>query len=89
MADQKKLERVLKAAANRRRFLILAYLRKEREASVGKIAEHIRLSFKATSRHLAVLFAADLVDKTQRSSEVFYRLSESMHPIAPEILKHV
>lgn len=89
MADQKKLERVLKAAANRRRFLILAYLKKEKEASVGSVAEHIHLSFKATSRHLAVLFAADLVDRTQRSSEVFYRLSDTIHQVALEILKHV
>lgn len=89
MADHKKLERVLKAAANRRRFLILAYLRKKGEAPVGNIAEHIHLSFKATSRHLAVLFAADLVDRTQRSSEVFYRLSDTAHPIAREILTHI
>lgn len=89
MADRKKLERILKAAANRRRFTILAYLQKEEEAKVGDLAEHIHLSFKATSRHLAVLFAADLVDRTQRSSEVFYRLSDTAHPISREILKHV
>ncbi len=83
------MERILKAAANRRRFTILAYLKKEKEATVGSIAEHIHLSFKSTSRHLAILFAADLVDRTQRSSEVFYRLSDIVHPTVIEILKHV
>jgi len=89
MADHKKLERVLKASANRRRFRILAHLKKEKEVTVGEIAEHLDLSFKSTSRHLSLLFAADLVEKTQRSSEVFYRLGDNLHPAVLEILKHV
>lgn len=89
MADHKKLERILKASANRRRFCILSHLKKEREATVGAVAEHINLSFKSTSRHLAILFAAELVDRTQRSSEVFYRLSDRLHGTVREILKHV
>ncbi len=89
MADRKKLERILKAAANRRRFTILAYLKKEKEITVGRIAEHIHLSFKSTSRHLAILYSTELVDRTQRSSEVFYRLSDIVHPAVSEILKHV
>ncbi|MEK7087933.1 MAG: metalloregulator ArsR/SmtB family transcription factor [Patescibacteria group bacterium] len=89
MADRKKLERILKAAANGRRFTILAYLQKEKEATVGEIAGHIHLSFKSTSRHLAVLYAAELVDRMQRSSEVFYRLPDALHPTVLEILKHV
>ncbi|KKU68526.1 MAG: Regulatory protein ArsR [Parcubacteria group bacterium GW2011_GWA2_47_16] len=89
MADHKKLERILKATANRRRFNILAHLKKEKELTVGEISEHLNLSFKSTSRHLSVLFAADLVEKTQRSSEVFYRLGDNLHPTVLEILKHV
>ncbi|TSC57705.1 MAG: hypothetical protein Greene041679_269 [Parcubacteria group bacterium Greene0416_79] len=89
MADHKRLERILKASANRRRFRILAFLKRENEAAVGAVAEHIHLSFKSTSRHLAVLYSAELVERTQRSSEVFYRLSETLHPTVREILKHV
>ena len=88
MADHKKLERVLKASANRRRFRILSFLKREHEATVGEIAEHINLSFKSTSRHLSVLYAAELVERTQRSSEVFYRLTGILHPIVSEVLKH-
>lgn len=89
MIDPKKLERLLKACANKRRFTILAYLKKEKRVSVGKIAEHIKISFKSTSRHLSVLFAADLVEKNQQSSEVFYRLSDNPHSVVLEILKNV
>ena len=89
MADHKKLERILKATANRRRFNILAHLKKEKELTVGEISEHLNLSFKSTSRHLSVLLAADLVEKTQRSSEVFYRLGDNLRPTVLEILKHV
>lgn len=76
------LERTLKALANRRRLAIVAYLKREREAPVGEIAGAIHLSFKSTSRHLAVLHAADLVDRDQRDLQVFYRLASALHPAA-------
>lgn len=75
MANPRELERALKALANRRRLAILAYLKAEREAPVGEIAGAIRLSFKSTSKHLAVLFAADLVDRDQRELQMFYHLA--------------
>lgn len=71
----KELERNLKALANRRRLAILKYLKENREASVGDIATKINLSFKSTSRHLSVLAASDIVEKNQRSSQVFYRIA--------------
>jgi DNA-binding transcriptional ArsR family regulator len=69
------LERTLKALANRRRLAIVAYLKKEREAPVGEIAGEIELSFKATSKHLRVLAAADIVEHDQRSLQMYYRLT--------------
>ncbi len=53
-ATERELEKQLKALANRRRLAILKYLKSKREASVGDIAEEINLSFKSTSKHLAV-----------------------------------
>ncbi len=82
----KELERNLKALANRRRLAILAYLKKNKEAPVMKIAEEINLSFKATSRHLAVLAAIDIVEKEQRSSRVFYRLATHHRPAVRSIV---
>ena len=72
-----KLERVLKALAKRRRLAIVAFLKTRKEAPVWEIADHIGLSFKATSKHLGVLTAVDIVDREQRSLEMFYRLEKS------------
>ena len=82
----KELERNLKALANRRRLAILKYLKESHEAPVGDIAAQINLSFKATSRHLTVLLAADIVEKEQRSSQVFYRLASPAKSAARYIL---
>ena len=71
----KELERNLKAFANRRRLAILVHLKKNREAKVGDIAVAIKLSFKATSKHLAILANVNAVEKEQRSTEVFYSLA--------------
>lgn len=73
----KDLEKTLKALANRRRLAILKYLKRKKEATVGDIAGEIKLSFKSTSRHLGILSGADLVEKEQRSLEVYYRLASS------------
>lgn len=82
----KNLERTLKALANKRRLAIAGYLKKRQPVSVGAIAEEIELSFKATSKHLGVLSAADIVEKHQRSSQMFYRLAERQSPAAKHIL---
>lgn len=70
--ELKELERFLKALANKRRLAILAYLKKNGEANVTEIADVIKLSVKSTSRHLAVLFSVNLVDRRQQSLAVYY-----------------
>lgn len=80
------LEKMLKALANRRRLAVLRYLKKSKEASVGDIADEIKLSFKATSKHLGVLAAADIVEREQRSSQMFYRVSSIQKPVTKRIL---
>jgi len=84
---EKELERILKALANKRRLAILSFLRKRKEANVGEIAETIHLSIKSTSRHLMVLSGADILDRDQRSSEVFYRLSNIVPDIFSALIK--
>ena len=71
----RKLEKILKALANRRRLAILKYFKENKEAPVAEIAGEINLSFKATSKHLGVLSAVDIIEREQRSSQMFYRLS--------------
>lgn len=78
----KDLERTLKALANKRRLAILKYLKRNQSASVGDIAEEIDLSFRATSKHLGVLSAADIVEREQQSLLVFYRIASEQKPAA-------
>ncbi len=79
--DVKKFERILKALANRRRLAILQYLKRQEEGSVGDVADAINLSLKATSKHLGILAAADIVEREQKSLQMFYRLA--LDQIAP------
>ncbi|OGZ07990.1 MAG: hypothetical protein A2762_00170 [Candidatus Lloydbacteria bacterium RIFCSPHIGHO2_01_FULL_54_11] len=84
------LEKPLKALANRRRIAILRLLKKsrgERGESVADIAAGIHLSFKATSRHLAILAAADIVEREQRRLYVFYRIRETAPAVARAVIK--
>lgn len=81
----KEMERILKAFANKRRLAIVKYLKKTKQATVGDIAGVIKLSFKATSRHLRVLADADIVEKDQRGLRVWYALSPTRHHIAKYI----
>lgn len=81
----KDLEKILKAIANKRRLSILKFLKQHQELSVGEIAEKINLSLKSTSRHLSVLTGADILEKDQRSLQVFYRLAK----IEKQFLKNI
>ena len=82
----RELERILKALANKRRLAILKYLKTKREAPVADIAEEIGLSFKATSKHLVILSAVDILEKEQRSLQIFYRLSQTPKSAARHIV---
>ena len=82
----KELEKTLKAFANKRRLAIVQFLKNKKEDSVGEIARVIHLSFRSTSRHLSVLLGADIVEKEQRSSQVFYRIKTQPTEAARKIL---
>ena len=80
------LEKIYKALANRRRLAIIKFLKKQREASVGQIAEYLKLSFKSTSRHLAILRASDVLDKEQRGLVAFYSFNRTIHSVVKHLL---
>lgn len=82
----RELEKTLKALANRRRLAVLRYLKKNGEASVGEIAGEISLSLKATSKHLGILAACDIVERDQRSLQMFYQLASNQKPAANHVL---
>lgn len=82
-------EKILKAFANRRRLAILKLLKKETELVVDAIAKKIHLSFKSTSHHLRLLTALDILERDQRSINVYYSLSKDMPSLARHILHHL
>ena len=82
----KPLERVLKALANRRRLAIVRYVAKRKDATVTEIADAIRLSLTATSKHLTVLKAADIVIDEKRSLLVIYSLATPAPAAAKAVL---
>ena len=82
----KEHDRILKALANRRRLAIIALLKKRSEATVGSIAESIKLSFTSTSKHLTMLARVDILDKRQQSLEVYYFLGTKVPAVAKSVI---
>lgn len=82
----KMFERRLKALANVRRLRIVQLLKRRRSVPVGAIAKTIGLSLTATSKHLAILAANNIVKTRKRGLEVYYRLSLHQKPPVKHIL---
>jgi len=82
----KELEPVFRALANKRRITMVQNIRKNKEICVSDIAEEIHLSFRSTSRHLAVLQKAGILEKEQRGVQMFYRISSHLSDTDRKIL---
>ncbi len=83
------LEKILKVLGNKRRLAILFYLKNIKEATVGDIAGELRLSITATSRHLALLRAFDLVERDQRGLEAYYSLAKVQTRVVKNVLSEL
>lgn len=79
----------MKALANLKRLHIIRALKEGNEKFVGEIADDINLSIRATSKHLKILSAADIVEKEQRGPQIFYTLSPNLDPISKLVLSYV
>ncbi len=71
---REEFEVIHKALGNVRRLHILEKLQAEGEMNVSDIAHIIKLSFRATSRHLHILYSAGLIVRRQMDTSVLYRL---------------
>ena len=89
MECMKKFERILKGLANHRRLTIVKFLQKTKEANVSEIAGVIDLSLKATSKHLNILANLDILERQQKSLEMFYRLMHPMHLLAKNVITYI
>jgi len=82
-------ERVFKALANRRRLGIVKLLKQRPRVAVGDIADHLKVSMPTTSKHIAILAAADIVEYERQSLTVFYSLTDNPTIMLRDILKHI
>ena len=67
---------LLKTLANEPRLLVLCYLAKGNELSVGDLAQRVSLSQSALSQHLAKLREQNLVTTRKDAQSVFYSVSD-------------
>lgn len=66
--------------------MIVQYLQSHKDGHVGDIADAIKLSFKATSKHLTILVSTEILDRTQVGSWMTYKLSPSMPALARKVV---
>ena len=85
----KQYEKILKALANKRRLEIIKYLKSNKKSTVGDLATHLKLSFKSTSKHLAILLSAEIVDKEQLNLFAIYSLVSKPDPISRTVISIV
>ena len=80
--------KLLKAVANRHRYLILCYI-KHREYSVGELEKLTKLSQSALSQHLALLRKEGLVQTRRSAQIIFYRIASNRANQILDFIRHV
>ena len=78
--DEKSLMKIFKAIANENRFAVLKFLRKNKEMSVGDLAEITNSAFRSVSRNLHFLRKADLVQCRNHFSKRLYSINMQSFP---------
>ncbi|MBU1123109.1 metalloregulator ArsR/SmtB family transcription factor [Patescibacteria group bacterium] len=89
MNNYRPLERKLKALANERRLLAIAYLKRCQDAFVGDIADFIGIKIRSMSKHLQILEVNGIIKRRKRGRLVFYRLSLSQEKPIKQIIEHL
>lgn len=78
--EDKELLKILKAIANENRFMILKFLRKNKEMAVGDLAEITDRPFRSVSRDLHFLRKVNLVQHRNHYSERLYSIDVKNFP---------
>lgn len=84
--NDKELERFLKSVANKRRLQIVKLLKSKGKLPVGEIAKELKLSFKATSRHLNTLFSTEALEREQVVLNMLYELPNKRHKLLSDLI---
>lgn len=78
--EEKNVMEILKAVASDNRFLILKFLYKNKELSVGDLAETTNSPFRSVSKDLGILRRAELVQFRNYSLNRYYSINISKFP---------
>ena len=78
--DEKNLMKIFKAIGNEKRFLILKCLHKNKELSVGDLAEIVDLPFRSVSKDLGILRRAELVRFRNFNLNRYYSINIAKFP---------
>lgn len=81
----KLLYQELKIVADENRLGILKFLKKRKTVSVGEIADNLKISFKATSKHLLFLVKKGVLVRHPDNPFVIYSLTSNL----PESIKNI
>jgi predicted transcriptional regulator len=78
----------LKCLANEHRLGIVLYLKIKKTASVGEIADNLKtkLSFKATSKHLAILVKGGVLVRQSDNPFAIYSLSSNPSKLIKDLI---
>jgi DNA-binding transcriptional ArsR family regulator len=78
--DEKNLMKIFRAMSSEKRFLILKFLYKSKELSVGELSEVVNSPFRSVSKDLAILRSAELVQFRNFNLTKRYSINFSKFP---------
>jgi DNA-binding transcriptional ArsR family regulator len=76
--NMKRWAEVFRILSNINRLEIIRLLSKGESLPVGEIATHLKISFTATSNHLAMLKSLDVLEAKGSEGHVYYSISKQM-----------
>ena len=85
--NEKELAHILRSLANPRRLAALRFIKQKKTVSVGEVASHLKLSFKATSKHLFRLIGTGMIEKEQKSKFVYVSIAHDLPTAGKSILQ--
>ena len=87
--NAKQLGEILKILSEKQKLAILIFLKAKGGRSVGQIADHLEISFKATSKHLLRLTKERILARRYDGNFVLYEIAVSLPEPARLIISHL
>lgn len=81
--------KIFKALSNENRLKIIQLLHRRRAMTVTGVSEQVKLSFKATSKHLIMLSQLGILHYEARDGKVYYSLNATVRADVKYILRKV